>query len=406
MLLLSLTGCIPLLTDAWYGFPTQPWWIMLGATLGLATGLLLIGRKADPLGMGIREGLAITTLIWIVASLCASIGITLAAPGTHWVAGWFEAMSGFTTTGSTIFGDHIIIDDLSPGVKMWRAVMQWMGGIGIVVISLALLPLLVGGSGFQVYRAEVPGLDTDRLAPRIRDTAKILFRFYIILTFGMGLLLLLCGLSPFDAICHAMTTVATGGFANYGNSVEGLQSVAAEWVIILGMVVAGVNFGLLVQAVLGKPMRLWSAETKLYLGLIVGCSTAIALNLGFTEPAYDGKTHDLIRDSLFQVSSLITSSGFGSGYDTVSASYGGWPLLSQCLLVFLMLGGGCAGSTAGGIKLIRYLVAVKALRRELLRYIEPARIVPIRLDGHKVNDQMVLQVMGFLLFILFAGRLD
>ncbi|MHC5067654.1 MAG: TrkH family potassium uptake protein, partial [Planctomycetota bacterium] len=297
LLLLVAAGALPLIADAWAGQPITPWLVMLAAYTGIGGGLLWIGRRSDPSHMGIREGIAVTALIWLLASFIAGFSIELSTSASL-VDGWFESMSGFTTTGSSVFGGDRPIEELTPGVLLWRALMQWMGGIGIVVISLALLPLLVGGSGFQVYRAEVPGIDADRLAPRIRDTARILFGFYLLLTGLVFISLLACGIGGFDAACHALTTVATGGFSTFDNSIEGLNSAAAEWVVIGGMLAAGINFGLLIQALRGRPLRVWqSPETRLYLLLIGGSWLLLTLIVGLGAAA-DGSSPVYHDDSL------------------------------------------------------------------------------------------------------------
>jgi len=398
LLILALGGLGPLVFDAVAGRAWWPWLVMEVAIVLTGGALFAYGRRADPASMGIPEGVAVTGLTWFVASLLAALGIYLAAGSVSFIESWFEAMSGFTTTGATIFGEDRPIEALSPGIKLWRSQIQWMGGIGIVVISLALLPLLIGGSGFQIYRAEVPGIDTDRLAPRIRDTALILFRLYFLFTFAVFLTLVLCGVSGFHALCHSLTTVATGGFSTFDDSIEGLESTAAEWVIIAGMLLGGINFGLLLHCLRGRPTRLWaSPEVRLYLTLILGTAAISALILGFGTEAYvEAGWHDLIRDCLFQAASIGSSTGYATGFDTIEHSWTGWPAAAQMLLVLLMIGGGCAGSTAGGVKLVRFLVAWKAMRREFLRFLEPARVVPIHLSGQRLNDAVVLQVGTYL----------
>lgn len=406
LLILAFAGLAPLAVDAASGLPIWPWiWMEVIAVVS-GLGLWWFGRKADPNRTGIREGMAITSLTWVASSLVAGVGIWLASPASF-IEGWFEAMSGFTTTGATIFGGDQPISELTPGVHLWRSIAQWAGGIGIVVISLALLPLITGGSGgFQMYRAEVPGLAKDRLAPRIRDTARLLLRFYLVLTGIMFGGLMLCGVDAFNALCHAMCTVATGGFSTFDNSAEGLNSIAAEWLVIGGMTVCGVNFGLLLAAIRGgfqtAPKRLWaSAEVRLYVSMILVVWVLLIIIVGTGTPYYSGDTHGLVRDTLFQVSSLITSTGFDTGYDSAPLSYDQWPGAARILLMLLMIGGGCAGSTAGGIKLARFLVAWKAARRELRRFAEPSRISPIRLDGRSVADHLVSQTGVFI--IIYAA---
>lgn len=396
-------GLLPLLCDGLDGQPIRPWLVMIGVASSLSALLWWLGaRQKAP--MGLREGIAVTTLIWIAASLVGAIGIWLASPADY-IGSCFEAMSGLTTTGGSVFGgaaaDPLAIESQTRGVLLWRALLNGLGGIGIVVMSLALLPMVVGGSGFQMYRAEVSGIDRDRLTPRIADTARILLRVYLGLILGVYLGLLLCGVSHFDAVCHALAAVATGGFSTYDDSAEGLGSAAAEWVLIAGMVAGGLNFALLVHAVRGKPLRLWrSGETRLYLGILTLASAGIGLSLWLQSSLYQGRGMELVRDSVFQVVTIATTTGFGTGYDVDPASYDAWPPLCQMILLVLMVLGGCAGSTSGGIKMVRLLVALKSARRELHRFIEPARVIPVQLDGQVMRDGVVLQVAGFL--IVFA----
>lgn len=402
LLFLGIGGLGPLGADALTGHPTRGWWVMCAATVVVGTALWLAGRHGRSEDMGLIEGVAVTTLVWLLGSLLAGIGLWLTAPDTPPIDAWFEAMSGLTTTGSTVYGGARAIEDLSPGVLLWRSQLQWIGGIGIVVISLALLPLLIGGGGFKAFRAEVPGLDTDRIAPRIRDTAFILYRFYLGLTLSVFCALVACGVGGFDALCHAMTCVSTGGFSPYDDSIEGLGSAAAEWVLIGGMLLAGCNFGLLLHAAHGRAERLLqSSEFRLYLALIVGGCIALSLLLAAGMPSYD-TYHELVRDAVFQVVSIITSTGYATGYDTEPAAWAAWPATAQLILVFLMIGGGCAGSTAGGVKLVRFLVAWRAARRELRRYVEPARVTPVHLGGHRLREPVVLQV-GTFIFVYFLS---
>ncbi|MFW5750080.1 MAG: TrkH family potassium uptake protein [Planctomycetota bacterium] len=397
--LLAATGIAPLLMDWSSGEPLRPWTVMLVVAVGLGAILLLLGRRGSANDLHVREGMAITTLTWLVFSLVAGLGIHLAAPPASYIHGWFEAMSGFTTTGSTIFGDpgFLRIEELTPGLKLWRSIIQWMGGIGIVVISLSVLPMLMGASGFQMYRAEVPGLDKDRLAPRIADTARILVSFYLALSASVVVALMLCGVSLFDAVCHTFTCVSTGGFSPYDDSIEGLGSVAAEWVLLIAMLASGINFGLILLALRGRLRRFWrSSELRLYLGLIVAAWVLLIAVLAAQPGIYVGQAHDLIRDAGFQTVSMATTTGFGTGYDTVPAAWDAWPAVAQLVLLFLMIGGACSGSTAGGMKMVRYIVAWRGARRELRRYTEPARLTPISLDGAPLRDPVVTRVGAFI----------
>ena len=415
LLLLGALTSIPLLL-AWEEGEALFAWLWTAGTAACLGGLCMYaGRKADPQqDLGIREGVAITTLFWVCASLNAAVAIWLDVDGINFMQAWFECMSGLTTTGSSVFGAYIDehnqdigvhIESLPTSILFWRSALQWMGGIGIVVISIALIPLLVGGSGFQLYRAEIPGMSADRLTPRLRTTARILLMFYTGVTAAIAIALLCCGSSFFDAVCHAMCCISTGGFSTYDNSVEGLQSSAAEWVLIFGMLIGGINFSLLIQALRGKVISIWhSSETKTFFSLIIIAWSAISLLLVCQTHIYDGHLHDAFRDSLFQVVSISTSTGFGSGYSSHPQSWEAWPHAAILILVLLMFSGGCAGSTAGGMKLARVLVMFKTFRQEMRRFIEPKRVTNVAIDGHHITDRTLFQAHSFVfLFFITLG---
>ena len=291
-----------------------PWLIMLAATLCVAGTLIFCGRKSKGHELGIREGIAVTSAVWIIASLLGAIGTRLATPEISYMAAWFESMSGFTTTGSTVFGGSIGIEKSTHGVWIWRAIMQWLGGLGIVVISLSLLPLITGAGGFSLYRAEVPGISNERLAPRIADTARLLLLFYTGFTIVVFLALIVAG-KPFAALCHAMSTVSTGGFSPYADSIDGMHSVAGEWIIIAGMLLGGLNFALLLGAIRGKPLRIWqNTEARVFISAVIILSMVVAIIVGVHTDFYDNDVHQLFRHSAFNLVSTATSTGFAVGF--------------------------------------------------------------------------------------------
>lgn len=422
-LLLATFGTLPLAAALAHHEQSWPWLVMIAVGAVAGTALLIVGRRSKPQDLGIREGVAVTVFAWLGASLIAGIGIDLAvsavpAPQGYaagdrcsYAMGWFEAMSGLTTTGSSVFGDSwttladgtrlhtgALVAELPVSVKLWRGLLQLFGGIGIVVVSLALLPLLVGGSGFLLYRSEVTGLHADRLAPRIADTARILLGLYVGVWLALVVSLLGCGVSALDAVVHASAAISTGGFANYDTSAEGLNSAAAEWVLVVGMIIGGLNSGLVFTAIRGRPQRLLrSGETRSFLLVLLLGSALVGWSLWRGMPGYAGRYHDLVRDSVFQVVTVATTTGFATGFDVAPAGWDAWPPLARTALVFMMLGLGCAGSTAGGVKMVRVLVAMKAARRELRRFVEPNRVTPIQLDGSNIPDVMVIQVSAFLI---------
>ncbi len=413
LMLLSLSTVVPL----WLAIHEEEdirAWIWTGSVFLCVGGLLyLIGRSSNAQrDLGIREGIATTSIFWTIASLIAALAIWLDVPNTSFMQAWFEGMSGLTTTGSTIFGEHYNefgeqvgtpIEKLPASILFWRALLQWFGGIGIVVISIALIPLLMGGSGFQLYRAEIPGLSVDRLAPRLATTARLLLGIYCGFTVCMALALRACGVPFFDAVCHAMTCIATGGYSTFDNSIEGLGSHTAEWIIIGGMFLGALNFALLIQCIRGKPLVLWrNVEARSFFYMVLIAWFIIAFTLKFQSDIYDGQLHDLMRDSLFQVVSIASCTGYGTGYDTTPEAWWAWPQAAIVVLVICMLIGGCAGSTSGGIKMARILVIFKSVRREMRRYMEPNRVTPITLNNRPINDRIVSQVNAFI-FLYFVS---
>ncbi len=406
--LLALLACgaaLPLLTAILYGEAISPWLWTMAAGLGVGFALLLATQRARSEDLGMREGLAITCLTWVAGSALAAIGVWLDVEGLPYLDAWFELISGLTTTGATVFGGWRDADGIDHGTAIaalthatlaWRSLAHFLGGIGIVVMSVALLPLLARGAGFQLYRSEITGIDSGRLAPRVISTARILVGYYVLFTAVAGLALWLVGVSPFDAVCHAMSAISTGGFSTYDDSATGLHNQAAEWILIATMMLGGLNFALVITALRGHPVRLWrSAEVRLYLLLIIVSWAVLVALVGSHHAAYRDRIGDLARDTLFQTVSVITSTGFATGSDVVPGGWESWVPSAQMVLLMLMVGGACAGSTAGGAKLVRVLVLAKLLRREIHHHAEPARISPIALDGYPVGNASVLHVCGF-----------
>ncbi|NTW24929.1 MAG: TrkH family potassium uptake protein, partial [Lentimicrobium sp.] len=304
---------------------------------------------------------------------------------------FFETMSGFTTTGASIFTD---IESIPKGILFWRSLTHWIGGMGIIVLSLAVLPVL-GIGGMQLFMAEVPGITPDKLHPRITQTAQRLWGIYVLLTFVLTLLLMLGGMNLFDALCHAFGTMATGGFGTKNDSVAGF-SPYIQYVIIIFMFLAGVNFTLHYFALKGKFKKIITNEelrNYFYVVIIATAIIASALYIIQGQPAEKS-----FRDSLFQVVSIVTTTGF------VSTDYLLWPFFAWFLIFLLMFTGGCAGSTGGGIKMVRILLLFKNSLLELKRLIHPLAIIPVRLNGKSVPQNIIFNVLAFFLIyiIIFA----
>jgi trk system potassium uptake protein TrkH len=314
-----------------------------------------------------KEGLAIVGFGWILASIFGALPFIFSGTITSWIDAFFETISGFTTTGASIVDN---IESFPKGILFWRSFTHWIGGMGILVFTVALLPMF-GIGGFQIYKTESPGPTPDRIVPRVRDTAKILYTIYTIITAIEIILLVLGGMSLYDSAIHTFGTVGTGGFGIKANSVAYYQSTYIHLVIAIFMTLCGANFSL--YYLLFK--RKWrevvkNTELKFYLGILLIAVILVSLNI-YGPMKYDNFGIAL-RDSFFQVSSIITT----TGYTTVD--FDKWPTFSKMILFTLMFIGGCAGSTAGGIKNIRILVLLKAIKREFYRILHPRAVIPIK----------------------------
>lgn len=356
------------------------------AALGVA-GVRLTAPRDDR-RIGNREGIAITTLGWAACALFGALPFLLAGSLSTPADAFFETMSGLTTTGATVLLD---VEAQSHAILFWRSFLHWLGGMGIVVLSIALLPgLQIGGS--QLFRAEVPGPLPDRLEPRIRETAKRLWGIYIILTVAQAVLLRVFVMSFFDAVTHAFATVATGGFSTANNSLEAWNSPAIHMIVTAFMFLAGINFTLHYRALRGnfEPLRK-DDELKTYAGIVLAAIALISLDLLVHSKYSLGNT---LRHSSFQVVSLITTTGF------TTVDYDMWPPLSRAILLILMFIGGCGGSTGGAIKVVRVNVLAKHSIRELKRAVYPRRVTVVRLNGKAVPEEVCSAVLAFVILYI------
>ncbi len=358
---------------------------------GLMGGFLIALFPPNP-ELGYRDGFAVATFSWLGLAFLGALPFFFSGSFPSFIDCYFESMSGFTTTGSTILSNMEI---LPRSMLFWRALTHWIGGMGIIVLSLAVLPLL-GIGGMQLFQAEMPGPTKDRLAPRMQNTARILWGVYVLITFIEIILLLLGGMDLFDATCHAFASLATGGFSTYTASVSEFNSPYIEAVIIFFMFAAGTNFTLHYHALHGRWRVYWqSEEFRFYLTLVAVSSLIIVF-------ANQGRIYQSwltnIRDSIFQVVSIITTTGFGT------ADFDKWPALSKILLVALMFIGGCAGSTGGGIKVVRLLLFLKYARLQLRKLVHPNEVNTIKMGNIKVPQEVMLGVLGFLaIYIVFCA---
>ncbi|NNF15077.1 MAG: TrkH family potassium uptake protein [Gemmatimonadetes bacterium] len=342
-----------------------------------------------------REGYAIVTFAWAATAIFGSLPFLFTGVLASPMAAFFEAMSGFTTTGATVFGD---IEGLPHGILLWRSMTHWIGGMGIIVLVIAVLPYL-GVGGMQLFRAEVPGPTPERLRPRIAQTAKLLWFVYFGLTAVLAGLYLIGGMGPFDAVNHSFSTLATGGFSTKNASMAAM-SPFIQWVTIVFMYLAGVNYALHFRAATGRFQYFKDQEWRFFTLVLLGAAAVIiALNLW---AGTHGDVESAIRDGLFQVLAITTTTGY------VSADYELWVPGARMVLFALFFVGGMAGSTSGGIKALRVMLLLKQTRNELRKHLHPRAVFVTRIGAKPVKDEVGARVVGFVMLYLLlclAGAL-
>jgi trk system potassium uptake protein TrkH len=409
---LAVTMLIPLSVALIYMRDVWVFLVAIGITLLIGVGLERLDTEPD---LGPPEALLLVSLSWLAVAVVGSIPYVLAGYGTESVLrlpinALFESMSGFTTTGSTVTAE-LSFDRHSHAVLMWRQLTQWLGGMGIIVLMIAILPELAV-NGAQLMQSEAPGPELQKLTPRIAETARALWIIY----FGFTLLLICIlyglnqvGLAPnmnlYNAIAHGFSTLPTGGFSPQANSIAAFSAVV-QWAIIPFMVIAGVNFALFWHVIRGEFETLVdNVEFRAYTGMIAVLVAVLSVVLirGGAPPleiggTTGGLTENTIRQATFQIASLMNSTGFAT------ADFAQWDQHAQILLLFTMFIGGSAGSTGGGIKIVRWLVVIKSIRRELYTTVHPDAVEPVRLGGQIIDEDAIRSVMIFTLLyiVLFA----
>lgn len=393
---MSLAALVPAAVAA--GYSEDPWPFLAASGVAAAFGWALERVTQGKEQVGVREGFLVVSLTWLVAAAFGALPYLfsgeeqLASP----IDAYFEAMSGFTTTGASVLTD---IEGLSRSLALWRQFTQWLGGMGIIVLALAVLPRLRVG-GRQLLEAELPGPEVKPLAASIRDTARRLWLLYIGLTALQALVLAGFGwtgvddrMGLFEGIAHAFTTMPTGGFSTQARSIEAFAP-ATQWVIVVFMVIAGANFALTYRALVRRQLGILARdeELRLYVALLALGSLVLAAELG-SEQLYAGE--QAVRHSVFQAVSMMTTTGYAS------ADFTEWTVLALIALVALMFGGGSAGSTGGSIKVVRHLLIGRILRRELDQTVHPELVSPIRLNRAIVDERTLRAVLAFVL--LYVG---
>ena len=406
-ILLAIVGglfSIPLLVAICNG-ETQmilPFVIPMLASFVLCFVVTLSTRKIK-FSMSIKQTFVIVAMSWVVMSFLGSVPLFMSGYFASYIDALFESVSGFTTTGATILSE---VENLPRSVNMLRCLTHWIGGMGIVTLTVALMPLL-GVGGFQLIKAETTGPEKGKVTARITTTAKVLWIIYLGLTVAETIALKLAGMDFVDALSHAFATLGTGGFSTRNASIGTYNSLAVEIIITVFMFLAGINFSLFVYLFQGKVKDIFSnAEFKAYLGILLVSLVGITISV---IPYYGGFGKSL-RYSSFQAVSIMTTTGFGT------ADYLQWPVIAQFFLLMLFFVGGCSGSTSGGIKVVRWVVLTKQLNNETKRMLHPHGIFTIRLNGKVSSKDIVLSVTSFmfLYFVMIAisvfigclGKLD
>jgi len=358
--------------------------LSMGITVIAGSILYLIFRKAQAEVISQREGMAIVAVGWTAVGLFGALPFYLGDGCFTFVDAFFESVSGFTTTGASVLTN---IEAVSKGLLFWRSFIQWLGGMGIIVLSLAILPFL-GVGGMQLYKAEVPTPVPDKLKPRIRDTAMILWKVYALISLAQVIFLVVGGMTLYDALCHTFTTMPTGGFSTNNTSIAHFDSVYFDAVIIFFMLLAGINFSLHYQMLRGKTLAFWQdSECRFFLGAVVLLTLAVSFNVFGTVYQSIGEA---VRYGAFQVVSIVTTTGY------VTADYEKWPAMSQLILLLCMFLGASAGSTGGGMKCLRIMLCFKFCYKELFSLVHPHAVSHIKIGGKPVPDDVMRSVLGFL----------
>lgn len=381
--------CLPL--SIYYG---ENDWIAISissvVTLGVGFSLRFVARKRENKELKKKDGYLIVTLGWIVMSIFGALPYIISGAIPNFTDAFFETISGYTTTGASILTD---IEAVPNGILFWRSLTQWIGGMGIIVLALAILPFL-GIGGMQLFVAEAPGITPDKLQPRIQETAKRLWFIYVGLTLAEAIALYFAGMTPFDAINHSLTTMATGGFSTKNASLAHFNSPLIQYIVILFMFLAGTSFTLTYFGLKRNFKKILKNEEFIVYSLfIVAITIIVTITLLVVQNQPVEKS---FRDAFFQVVSLITTTGF------VTADYTSWAPFLSVLFFILLFVGGSAGSTAGGVKVIRHIVLFKNSFLELKRQLHPSAIMPVRISGKAIEQNIVYNVLAFIMIYILV----
>ena len=389
--LIGVLMCLPIIVALYY----QEEWTSLAPLLKATATTLLCGglfafRKPKNKSIYVREALAITGLSWLLTVFFGALPFIFSEAIPSFIDAIFESASGFTTTGSSILTD---VEALPNSLLFWRSFSHFIGGMGVLVFALALIP---GSSGesVQLMKTEMPGPTFEKVMSRVREVARVFYVLYAVFTIILIVILIIAGMTPFDAMIHAFGTAGTGGFSNYNDSVAHFNSVPIEIILSVGMLIFGVNFNIYFFALRGRPsIFLKSEDLRWYLGIIALAILGLVLS---TLPFYGGDLFTCAKDALFSVSTIITTTGYGTVDFTL------WPLFSQLILLLLMFIGGCAGSTAGGLKVSRILALTKLIFKKFQKSTNPKRVTVVMYEGKSLNERVQNDIALYFLLYIFT----
>jgi len=387
VIILLLGGCLVIPT-------TYSWWIespdlkafLFSTLISLVTGVGLYKLPKSKKPFKNQDGFALVSFGWLAAGLFGALPFFLSGAVPSFTDAYFESISGFTTTGASIF---TVIEDKPMPLLLWRSMTQWLGGMGIIVLTIAIIPYLDIG-GMSIFQAEVPGPTAEKLTPKIQDTAKVLWFIYFVFTVILVALLWAFGMNLFEAINHGFATMSTGGFSTRNTSVAAFDSPALEWIITLFMAVAGMNFALHFRFLFqGFKLQFYRQDSELlfYLTVILISTVGVTSLIIFTS---GGAVEPTLRGVAFTVVSLVTTTGFGT------VDYELWPIFGQMLLLLLMVMGGCAGSTAGGVKSVRLMLVLKYMYVELLKMLHPHLVRDVKMQDTVVERSVLNSILSFM----------
>ena len=396
LFVVGLSALLPLGVAIYFGERQVAWsmfaCLLLLVVTGASLSFFISSKNIEELSH--REGMFTVGFGWLIICLCGALPYLLSGVLPSVPDALFESFSGFTTTGATIIPN---VDSMPQGILVWRALSHWLGGIGIIVMFLAMLPFL-GIRGAQVYRAELPEFFGEKVTPRVKETAKVLCVAYFLFTFVLFWLFLLGGMKAIDALCHTFTIVASGGFANHNDSMAAYTSPFLQWVAIVFMFLAGMNFAIHHKVLQGKFKTLLKDE-EFHLYFLVALLASVICGFIIWQPG--DSMEESMRQSAFQAVSIMSTTGL------ITEDYEKWPFVVQSVLLLLMLFGGCAGSTAGGLKNMRVLLLLKCAYNELFKVVHPKAVRHLKLERMPIPIEMLNSVANFLVIyiviFLFGG---